>query len=156
MSKVVDTSSLNDLSKQLDELTPEKRNNILYSSLVKGGQVLVNATQMQLKAKMGSAATRPVRNKKSGGAPYPPLVQGVHISTKDKAYCEVKVTILRRTGGYLHWFEKGTSLRKTDKGYNRGSISALNFFMAARQSAWNEMNDTILANIDSGLRKILK
>lgn len=155
MSKVVDTSSLEQLDAKLSELTPEKRNGILYSSLVRGGQVLVEATKTQLRSKMGDSATRPVRNKKKGGTPYAPLIESIHISSKDKAYCEVNVTILRRTGGFLHWFEKGTSLRKTSAGYNRGAIRALNFFLSARQSSYDQMNSTIMSNIDRGLRKIL-
>lgn len=153
--KTIDTSNLNLLEERLNELTPEKRTTIIYNSLVKGGKLLVDVTKSELKKAMGPAATRPVRNKKKDGNAYPPLIDGIHISSKDKSYCEVNVTILRRNGGYLHWFEKGTAIRRTQSGANRGSINALNFFLAARQISFNDMNNTIIGSIDTQLRKIL-
>lgn len=148
----VDTSSLQELERKLEQLTDSKRKSILYSSLIKGAQVLMKATKSELKRQMGAAASRPVRSK---SGQYPPLVNSIHISSKDKDYCEVKVTILRRGGGYLHWFEKGTEIRKTKAGANRGRIKELNFFKTARQSSENSMNDAIMKNVDEKLKKIL-
>ena len=45
----------------------------------------------------------------------------------------------------LKWFELGTKLRKTRKGFNRGKITALNFFKHAQE----RMKEEILNKIDN-------
>lgn len=151
-SNTIDISDLKRLEDALDELEVQSKNKILYSSLVKGGKVLLEATKQSLVAKMGSSATRPVRQKNGTGF-YKPLVEGVKMSG-DKPYCEVKVHILGQ--GYLRWFETGTKLRQTSKGYNRGSITGLNFFMNAKQSSFSQMQKTINENVDKQINKIMR
>ncbi|MCH5234943.1 MAG: hypothetical protein J1E16_06585 [Muribaculaceae bacterium] len=151
-NKTIDVSDLNKLESKLDILDRDVKDKILYSSLVKGGKILVDATKQSLVAKMGVSATRPVR-KKNGIGFYKPLVEGVMMSG-DKPYCEVKVHILGQ--GYLRWFETGTQIRQTSKGYNRGSITALNFFLNAKQSSFSQMQKTINENLDKQINKIMR
>ena len=151
-NKTIDVSDLNRLESKLDILDRDVKDKILYSSLVKGGKILVDATKQSLVAKMGVSATRPIKKKRGIGF-YKPLVEGVMMSG-DKPYCEVKVHILGQ--GYLRWFETGTQIRKTSKGYNRGSITALNFFLNAKQSSFSLMQKTINENVDKQINKIMK
>lgn len=151
-NKTVDVSDLNRLEAKLNELDNDVKDKILYSSLVKGGKILLENTKRSLTAKMGSSATRPVR-KKDGTGYYKPLIEGVRMGG-DKPYTEVKVHILGH--GYLRWFETGTAIRKTSKGYNRGSIAALNFFLNAKQSSFSLMNKTINENVEKQINKIMR
>lgn len=144
----VDITDLAKLNKDLSEFERSVQDKVLYSSLIKGAKVLKDATESQLIAKMGDSATRPIR-KKSGKGWYKPLIDGVRMGG-DKGYCEVNVNILGQ--GYLRWFEKGTNIRKTSKGYNRGQISALNFFLAAKNST--DVIGTILRNIERQINKL--
>lgn len=152
MNNTVDISDLNKLENKLDVLDKEVKDKIIYSSLIKGGRVLVDATKQSLTTKMGSAATRPIK-KNNGKGYYKPLIEGVNIKG-DKPYCEVKVHILGQ--GYLRWFETGTGLRKTSEGYNRGSIKGLNFFVNAKQSSFSQMAKTISENIEKQINRIMK
>ena len=52
--------------------------------------------------------------------------------------------------------EVGTAIRKTNKGYNRGQITGLNFFFAARQSSDGEINSAIASSIEKQLNRIMK
>ena len=148
----LDLTNIKRLEEQLNVLENQVRNKIIYSSLVKGGKVLVDATKQTLTTKMGYSATKAVK-KPNGKGYYKPLVDGVRIGG-DKIYCEVNVNILGH--GYLRWFDKGTNIRKTSKGYNRGSIQAINFFFSARQSSYNKMINTITENMDKQIQKIMK
>lgn len=152
MNNTIDVSDLNRLEAKLEILDRDVKDKILYSSLVKGGKILVDSTKQSLVAKMGVSATRPVRSKNGVGF-YSPLVEGVKMSG-DRPYCDVKVHILGH--GYLRWFETGTQLRQTSKGYNRGSIKALNFFLNAKQSSFSQMQKTISENVDKQINKIMR
>ena len=71
----------------------------------------------------------------------------------DKAYGEVIVHIM---GDYrLKFFEKGTKLRKTKKGAERGLIKPHHFFANARNSE-NEITDAVHNSITNALNKIDK
>lgn len=155
MSEIIDISGLDRLESDLSKLDSKNMNDALYKSLRKGAKVLSDATRQSLISKMGDAATRPIRKpKKYGDGTYKPLIENITVGG-DKGYCEVKVTILHR-GGYLHWFEKGTNMRQTSKGANRGSIGALNFFFNARQSSFGKMESTIIDTLDKEIDKRIK
>ncbi|MCM1440423.1 MAG: hypothetical protein NC131_14645 [Roseburia sp.] len=81
------------------------------------------------------------------------MESGIKAKT-DKAYTEVSVSIM---GDFrLKFFEKGTKVRTTKKTKaNRGSITALNFFAAARADEQN-ISNTISNSITESLKRITR
>lgn len=155
----VDTSSLERIFENLSE---EKRKEVLFKSLTKGGQELVKETQQELLRVLPNAA----RGNKYGS----PMVKGIKL-TKDKDYSEVKVHIM---GDYrLKFFEMGTGeryLRKpisssssrykyksgsTNTGGKiyRGKISPKSFFESARENS--NIADTITSNLEKEINKLM-
>ena len=150
----MNTDDLNKLNEKLAILDAKNANDALFNSLRKGANVLSKATKQSLIFKMGNSATRPVRKPKNkGNGTYKPLVDNIHVNG-ERPLCEVKVTILNN-GGYLHWFESGTDIRKTSNGYNRGSIEAINFFKDTRQSSFSQMESAIINGLDKEINKRL-
>ncbi|MCQ2978734.1 MAG: hypothetical protein MJ245_02950 [Clostridia bacterium] len=56
----------------------------------------------------------------------------------------------------LKFFELGTKLRKTKRGWNRGYIKAIHFFSRARQSKEKEVFDNINKLLSEEINKISK
>lgn len=133
-----------------DELSEEKRKNILMKALKKAAKELQDKTRDNLKQRLGNKATSP--NKWNGKT----LESGIKLKA-DKDYTEVNVNIM---GDFrLKFFEKGTKERYTKKGYYRGrmgqnkegSSNYLNFFRSAREA---DYTDTITNSISQSLNKI--
>lgn len=137
----IDDSKVLNLFNALDR---ESTNQILFTALKKGGEQLTNLTKTILKNKLGKGATTPNRwNRKT-------MESGIKLRA-DRDYCEVSVSIM---GDFrLKFFEKGTNLRKTKKGANRGSIKPLYFFREARQQ---DVADIINHSITESLKRINK
>lgn len=92
---------------------------MLFSGLKEAGKLLQEKTKQSVISKMKPGAAESTKSWNKN------MVQGVRL-TNDKAYTTVVVSIL---GDFRLWiFENGTGLRNTDKGANRGSVSARNFF----------------------------
>ena len=111
-------------------------------SVIKGGDKLVSNAKTQLRQKLGSGATTP--NRWNGKT----MESGIKLKA-DGDYCEVSVSIMNDFR--LKFFEKGTNLRMTKKGANRGSIKPLYFFREARQQ---DVADTINQSITESLKRI--
>lgn len=128
-------------------LSPESRQSILLKALKAGGDQLARDTKAQLRAKLGAGASTP--NRWNGKT----MESGIKAKT-DKAYTEVSVSIM---GDFrLKFFEKGTKVRTTRKTKaNRGSITALNFFAAARADEQN-ISNTISNSITESLKRITR
>lgn len=148
----VDTSDLQRLEQALNNFDEQKRSLMLYKSLMRAGQSLKQKTESSLTQKMGYRAVYS-NIKGRGGKVYKPLITGVRIKG-DKPYCEVMVHILGH--GYLRWFELGTAIRTTKKGANRGSITALNFFFAAKQAAMGNVDTIVSQSLTQQINKELK
>lgn len=146
----IDANSLGLLEDRLNQLTSGEVYKVIQSAIMAAGRQLKKATEQQLKADMGSKATRDVIN---GDKTYPPLISGVRMGTKNKDYLEVNVNIMGH--GFLKWFEKGTSLRSTGSGANRGSISAINFFATAQSAAQSAMDSAVSQSIERSIDKLL-
>lgn len=145
MSNVtIDQSAVQNLFQSLDA---EARKKVLLTALKAGGDRLATDTRTQLRSKLGAGAGTP--NRWNGKT----MESGIKYKA-DKDYCEVSVSIM---GDFrLKFFEKGTKLRQTRKTKaNRGSITALNFFAAARANE-GEINDTIFQSIDQSLKRITR
>lgn len=86
------------------------------------------------------------------------LLQGVLSSTVEgKDGVDAKVHIMgsrKKTSGTFRarFFEGGTQVRKTKKGYNRGKLKAYNFFAPAVSST----KDKVLNTLDTELSKTIQ
>ena len=149
---VIDNSGLLELEQKLKQLENTAKTKVLYSSLIKGAKILLDATKLELRKSMGDAAINPIRKRNGNEGTWKPLIDGIRMSG-DKPYCEVKVHIMGH--GFLRWFEKGTQLRRTQSGANRGAIKALNFFFNAKESNKTNIENAITANLDKEINKIL-
>lgn len=113
-------------------------------AIKKSLQSLVKETKSNLKKDMGKV----VNKKDKYGAT---LNSGI----KSKVYKDASggnVTIL--SNFKLKFFELGTKIRKTKKGYNRGKIKAIYFFKNARQKMENKMTQILDSNIATSILKI--
>lgn len=137
MSNVqIDDTGVRNLFAELEE---DKLRAIMTSALRKGAQTLKNNTIKSLRSKVNTSSS--TTNGK-------PIENGVRMKV-DKNYIEANVNIM---GDYrLRFLEKGTQLRKTKSGANRGALSARNFFADARN---NEM--AVYDAIDKQLINLLK
>lgn len=150
-NNTIDINEVKKLEQKLETLDKETKDKILYSSIIQGAKLLVDATKQSLVEKMGASATRQIKKKRGGN--YKPLIESIAMKG-DKPYCEAKVFIYARS--FLKWFETGTQIRKTSKGYNRGSITALNFFLQARLSNVSNISNAIIKNAETKLKKIIE
>lgn len=104
----------------IEELFPcldeDERGRIMTKALSAGGAVIRQKTKDNLRTRVKGTTER--------------MTEGVRMK-KDQAYQEVTVHIM----GYpvLRILEKGTVVRKTKAGANRGRISGYWFFKDARQ-----------------------
>lgn len=137
MSNVqIDDTGVRNLFAELEE---DKLRAIMTSALRKGAQTLKNNTIKSLRSKVNTSSS--TTNGK-------PIENGVRMKV-DKNYIEANVNIM---GDYrLRFLEKGTQLRKTKSGANRGALSARNFFADSRN---NEM--AVYDAIDKQLINLLK
>lgn len=144
MSKTFDAKGLEQLDAKLATISPEECHNIMLKAVTSGASTLKNLTKESLTTKMGAKATSKLKGRNVS------LVDGVKMS-KDKTLCEAKVYLT----GFSGWFELGTDIRQTGKGYNRGKITGLNYFFSARQRE-SEVTDSIFQTLQSNLDRILK
>ena len=68
----------------------------------------------------------------------------VYVGNTEDSYGKVHIMKEFR----LKWFEKGTSIRKTSKGWNRGSIKPKWFFA----SAVSQRSKEAVSNLDENIR----
>lgn len=135
MSKIVMEVSTKDLLSKFASLSTKKQSKVYSQAARKALQPLVTQTKANLRKEFGSVANR---KDKYGNS----LTSGVKMKIyKDGSGGNVNIL----SNFKLKIFELGTKLRKTRKGYNRGKITAVNFFKNARQ----KLEKTILENIDS-------
>ena len=87
------------------------------------------------------------------GKKYPSMIQGVktsvYIGDTEDSYGKVHIMKEFR----LKWFEKGTQLRKTSKGWNRGSIKPKWFFANAVRQMSKQAAESLDENIRNSIIK---
>lgn len=161
MSKVcdIDTSGIDNI---LDNINDEVRSDLIYKSLIKGGEKLVEDTKSEL--------LRVLPNASRGQHFGKPMVGGVKMK-KDKDYKDVQVHIM--SDFRLKFFELGTEdryLKKplprsstykyksgtTNSGGTpyRGSIKPTHFFQKARDTS--DVLSIISDSITKELERLLK
>lgn len=147
---------LSDVSRVIDELSPDNLARMQRKSLRSGAKVLYDSTKKSLKAKL-PAATR--RNPKF----FDTLEDAVRMnvgydSTDGEYYFTVHILGTRTKGSGTYrarFFETGTVERRTAKGYNRGRIEPINFFGSAINADGNKslqvVNDVMVKEIERAI-----
>lgn len=127
------------------ELTSRQQKQVHKTALRRAAGLLSREAKQQLKKEIGKAIGHKNRwNNKTLGS---------GIKTKvNKEGDEAKVHIL---GDFrLRFFELGTKVRKTKKGYDRGIMKATYFFKTAKQNKEREIFNTLDQLISQSIQKI--
>ena len=135
MSNVDFTLDAQQVTNLFASLTGREQKRSYKNALRKGAGILARATRNEFKRQYGRkvASSRNYWNNKT-------LVSGVGVRAENSE--RVQVNIMKDFR--LKFFEKGTKIRKTAKGKNRGAIKGTYFFKSAKESTENE----IFSNID--------
>lgn len=138
--------------KALASLSFKQMNKAYREGMKKSLDPILKQTKSNLRASGIKGVSKPYISKKNGRK-YPSMVQGVktsvYIGDTEDSYGKVHIMKEFR----LKWFEKGTHLRKTSKGWNRGSIQGKWFFKSAVEQKQNEAMKTLDENIRDSILK---
>ena len=135
----------------LANLSFKKMNKAYKDGMKKSLDPILKQTKVNLRASGIRNVNKPYVGK--NGKSYKSMMQGVkssvYIGNTEDSYGKVHIMKEFR----LKWFEKGTQIRKTSKGWNRGSISPKWFF----RTAVNQRSKEAIDNLDENIRNsILK
>ena len=140
-----------DVIRALSNLSFKKMNKAYKDGMKKSLDPILKQTKVNLRASGIRNVNKPYVGK--NGKTYKSMMQGVkssvYIGNTEDSYGKVHIMKEFR----LKWFEKGTQIRKTSKGWNRGSISPKWFF----RTAVNQRSKEAVDNLDENIRNsILK
>ena len=132
--------------KALSNLSFKQMNKAYRNGMKKSLDPILKQTKQNLRNSGIRNVNKPYIGK--NGKKYISMLQGVktsvYIGDTEDSYGKVHIMKEFR----LKWFEKGTQLRKTRKGYNRGSIKPKWFFATAVRQKQNEA----INNLDENIR----
>ena len=129
-------------------LSSKKQTKVYKQALTKATNILVKETRNELKKGVKNINT--VHTSSSGKYSLSRGIQRKVWKNGEGA----TVTIL---GDYrLKFFENGTKIRKTRKGYNRGTIKAQHFFDRAKQNKAKDIQKQLNDLITNSINKIAK
>ena len=132
--------------KALSNLSFKQMNKAYRNGMKKSLDPILKQTKQNLRNSGIRNVNKPYIGK--NGKKYISMLQGVktsvYIGDTEDSYGKVHIMKEFR----LKWFEKGTQLRKTRKGYNRGSIKPKWFFATAVRQKQNE----VINNLDENIR----
>lgn len=135
--------------KALSNLSFKQMNKAYRNGMKKSLDPILKQTKQNLRNSGIRNVNKPYIGKK--GKKYISMLQGVktsvYIGDTEDSYGKVHIMKEFR----LKWFEKGTQLRKTRKGYNRGSIKPKWFFATAVQQKQNEAVNNLDENIRNSI-----
>ena len=135
-----------DVIRALSNLSFKKMNKAYKDGMKKSLDPILKQTKVNLRASGIRNVNKPYVGK--NGKTYKSMMQGVkssvYIGNTEDSWG--KVHIMREFR--LKWFEKGTQIRKTSKGWNRGSISPKWFF----RTAVNQRSKEAIDNLDENIR----
>ena len=136
----------NAVIKALSNLSFRQMNKAYRNGMKKSLDPILKETKKNLRNSGIRNVNKPYIGK--NGKKYISMLQGVKTSVYlgDTEDSYGKVHIMKEFR--LKWFEKGTQLRKTRKGYNRGSIKPKWFFATAVRQRQNE----VINNLDENIR----
>ena len=137
--------------KALANLSFKKMNKAYKTGMQKSLDPILKQTKVNLRASGIRNVNKPYIGK--NGKKYKSMMQGVktsvYIGNTEDSYGKVHIMNEFR----LKWFEKGTTIRKTRKGWDRGSIAPKWFFRNAVNQRSQEAVDTLDENIRESILK---
>ena len=132
--------------KALSRLSFKQMNKAYKEGMKKALDPILKQTKINLRKSGIKNVNKPYIAK--NGKKYPSMIQGVktsvYVGDTEDSYGKVHIMKEFR----LKWFEKGTSIRKTSKGWNRGSIKPKWFFA----SAVSQRSKEAVSNLDENIR----
>ena len=132
--------------KALSRLSFKQMNKAYKEGMKKALDPILKQTKINLSNSGIRNVSKPYTGK--NGKKYPSMIQGVktsvYIGDTEDSYGKVHIMKEFR----LKFFEKGTSIRKTRKGYNRGSIKPKWFFA----NAVSQMSKQVAESLDENIR----
>ena len=135
----------------LGNLSFKQMNSAYKKGMKKSLDPILKQTKSNLRTSGIRNVNKPYYGK--GGKKYKSMMQGVkssvYIGKPDESWGKVHIMGEFR----LKFFEKGTSMRKTRKGWNRGRISPKWFFRNAVNQKSREATDTLDKNISDSIMK---
>ena len=135
--------------KALSNLSFKQMNKAYRNGMKKSLDPILKQTKQNLRNSGIRNVNKPYMGK--NGKKYISMLQGVktsvYIGDTEDSYGKVHIMKEFR----LKWFEKGTSIRKTRKGYNRGSIKPKWFFATAVRQRQNEAVNNLDENIRNSI-----
>ena len=135
--------------KALSNLSFKQMNKAYRNGMKKSLDPILKQTKQNLRNSGIRNVNKPYIGK--NGKKYISMLQGVktsvYIGDTEDSYGKVHIMKEFR----LKWFEKGTQLRKTRKGYNRGDIKPKWFFATAVRQRQNEVVNTLDENIRNSI-----
>ena len=131
--------------KALSNLSFKQMNKAYRNGMKKSLDPILKQTKQNLRNSGIRNVNKPYVGK--NGMKYVSMLQGVktsvYIGDTEDSYGKVHIMKEFR----LKWFENGTTLRKTAKGWNRGEIKPKWFFATAVRQRQNETVNTLDENI---------
>ena len=138
-----------EIIKALSNLSFKQMNKAYRNGMKKSLDPILKQTKQNLRNGGIRNVNKPYIGK--NGKKYISMLQGVktsvYIGDTEDSYGKVHIMKEFR----LKWFEKGTSIRKTRKGYNRGSIKPKWFFATAVRQKQNEAVNNLDENIRNSI-----
>lgn len=135
--------------KALSNLSFKQMNKAYRNGMKKSLDPILKQTKQNLRNSGIRNVNKPYIGK--NGKKYISMLQGVktsvYIGDTEDSYGKVHIMKEFR----LKWFEKGTRLRKTRKGYNRGDIKPKWFFATAVRQRQNEAVNNLDENIRNSI-----
>ena len=135
-----------EIIKALSRLSFKQMNKAYKEGMKKALDPILKQTKINLRNSGIRNVSKPYTGK--NGKKYPSMIQGVktsvYIGDTEDSYGKVHIMKEFR----LKFFEKGTSIRKTRKGYNRGSIKPKWFFA----NAVSQMSKQAAESLDENIR----
>ena len=136
----------------LANLSFKQMNKAYKNGMKKSLDPILKQTKINLRKSGIKNVNKPYVSRKTGKT-YPSMLQGVktsiYVGNTEDSYGKVHIMKEFR----LKWFEKGTQLRKTSRGWNRGSIQPKWFFRDAVNQRGNEAIKTLDENIRESILK---
>ena len=128
------------------QLNTKQQKKVYRSAIRTSLQPLVKQTRANIRGHFGSVARQKDKYGKS-------LLSGVRMSVyKDGSGGNVSII----SNFKLRFFELGTIIRKTKRGFLRGKINAIHFFRNARTTTKAAIIESIDKNIADTIKKIWK
>ena len=138
--------------KALSNLSFKQMNRAYRNGMKKSLDPILKQTKQNLRNSGIRNVNKPYIGK--NGKKYISMLQGVktsvYIGDTEDSYGKVHIMKEFR----LKWFEKGTQLRKTRKGYNRGDIKPKWFFATAVRQRQNEAVNNLDENIRNSIIQV--